>query len=232
MTDLERRRFLKNTTLGLATAGMSGLLLRADAQPTPTIDAESQSRVLVQMGPVPPLPAPPDRLPEITPMSHGPWYKPGAPFRGKLSVPGEAGTTFVLSGRVWALDTRRPLAGVVLDFWHVDEEERYSDGESDFRNRGRVVTSETGSYEVESIRPIPYRPSPKGAPDYWRCAHFHVAVERPGYAPLVTEIHFQNDRHADDPMFQPANAIAVQRRTVKGQSLETGVFDFVLTPSS
>lgn len=229
MADLARRRFLQHTTLGLATAGMSSLLLRADAQPTPAVDAEELSRVLVQMGPAPPSPAAPAELPKVTPMSYGPWYKPGAPFRGKLSVPGEAGTTFVLSGRVWAFDTRRPLAGVVLDFWHVDLDERYSDGESDFRNRGRLMTSETGSYEVESIRPIPYRPNPGGS--YWRCAHFHVLAQRPGYAPLVTEIHFRDDPHADDPMYRSENAIAVRRHTARGQSFESGVFDLVLTPA-
>ena len=66
--------------------------------------------------------------------------EPGAPFRGKLSLPGEAGTTFVLSGRVWAYDTKRPLPGVVLDFWHVDMQEKYSNGTTDFRNRGRLVS--------------------------------------------------------------------------------------------
>ena len=45
--------------------------------------------------------------------------------------------TFILSGRVWALDTKRPLPGVVLDFWTIDMQEKYSDGVTDFRNRGR-----------------------------------------------------------------------------------------------
>lgn len=171
---------------------------------------------------------PKGELKKITPVVYGPFYRPGAPFRGKLSMPGEPGTTFILSGRVWAYDTKRPLPGAVLDFWHVDNNEKYSDGNSDLRNRGRVISSETGYYEVESIRPIPYRPDPTGSPEFWRCAHYHLAVFLPGYQPLVTEIHFQNDPKRSDPMFRPENAMAVEAKNVNGTKFETGVFDIVL----
>ena len=83
-------------------------------------------------------------------------------------------------------------------------------------------------YEVESVRPIPYRPNPSGAPNFWRCAHFHLMVVRPGYKPLVTEIHFKDDPRKNDPMYRPENAIAVERRTANGKTFETGVFDIVL----
>jgi protocatechuate 3,4-dioxygenase beta subunit len=124
--------------------------------------------------------------------------------------------------------TRRPLAGVVLDLWHVDMQERYSDGVTDFRNRGRLVTSEGGYYEVESIRPIPYRPSPKGSPYFWRCAHFHLLAVCPGYKPVVTEIHFKEGPKMSDSMYRPQNTIAPEKRTVNGRSFETAVFDIVL----
>lgn len=127
----------------------------------------------------------------------------------------------------WAFDTKRPLPGVVLDFWHVDSNEKYSDGVTDFRNRGRLVTSETGYYEVEGIRPIPYRPNPSN-PNFWRCAHFHLLAVCPGYKPLVTEIHFKDDPKMSDSMYRPENAIAPVKRTVNGASFETAVFDIVL----
>jgi protocatechuate 3,4-dioxygenase beta subunit len=171
-------------------------------------------------------------LKKVTPQPYGPFYRPGAPFRGKLSLPGEPGTTFILSGRVWAYDTKRPLPGAVLDFWHVDMQEKYSNGTTDFRNRGRLISSETGLYELESIRPIPYRPNPGGAPDFWRCAHFHLAAVCPGYQPLITEIHFQGDAKRSDPMYRIENAIAVEQRNVNGKAFETGVFDIVLEPES
>ena len=229
MFDSTRRNFVRQTALGLAAVGVSGLVLRSEAQPTQEISRNSTDRILIQMGPAPKdAVAPRSDLRKVTPMPFGPFHRPGAPFRGKLSLPGEPGTTFILSGRVWAYDTKRPLAGAVLDFWHVDLQEKYSDGTTDFRNRGRVVSSETGLYEVEGIRPIPYRPDPTGSPNFWRCAHFHLVAVCPGYKPLVTEIHFKDDAKKTDPMFRTENAITVEQRTLNGKSFETGVFDVVL----
>ncbi len=234
MVDSNRRKFLQQSALGLGVAAAGGVgagfILRADAQPTPTISAEPEAhRVLIQMAPPPKVEiAGSGELKKVTPQPYGPFYKQGAPFRGKLSLPGEAGTTFILSGRVWALDTRRPVPGVVLDFWHVDWKEKYSDGVTDFRNRGRLISSETGAYELEGIRPIPYRPNPTGSPDFWRCAHYHLLAVCPGYKSLVTEIHFVNDPKKNDPMYRVENAMVVEKRTVAGQSFETGVFDIVL----
>lgn len=231
MFDSTRRSFLQQTAAGLATLGVSGLVLRSDAMPTQEVNRDKSDRVLIQMGQLQPdLPAAKGELKKVTPQPYGPFYRPGAPFRGKLSLPGEAGTTFVLSGRVWAYDTKRPLPGTVLDFWHVDMQEKYSNGTTDFRNRGRLISSETGQYELESIRPIPYRPNPTGAPDFWRCAHFHVVAICPGYQPLITEIHFQGDPKKNDPMFRIENAIAVEEHTVNGKVFQTGVFDVVLEP--
>jgi catechol 1,2-dioxygenase len=232
MVDTNRRIFFQQSSFGLA-AVRATLALRADAQPTPTIaQAEENNRVLIQMAAPPKVEiTPKGELRKVTPVSEGPWYKVGAPFRGKLCPPGEPGTTFVLTGRVWALDTRRPLPGVVLDIWHVDVNEKYSDGVNDFRNRGRLVSSETGLYEVESIRPIPYRPNPSNA-SFWRCAHFHLRARYPGYKPLVTEIHFQEDPKKNDPMYRAENAIAVEKHTINGKSFETGVFDIVLERES
>ncbi|HKZ03211.1 MAG TPA: hypothetical protein VJ180_13285, partial [Pyrinomonadaceae bacterium] len=133
MIDSSRRTFLQQAGIGLATYGISGLVLRAGAQPTQEVNRD---HILIAMGPVQKegITAKQD-LKKVTPQPYGPFYRTGAPFRGKLTVPGEPGTTFVLSGRVWAYDTKRPLPGVVLDFWHVDMAEKYSDGTSDFRNR-------------------------------------------------------------------------------------------------
>ena len=165
MMNSKRREFLQQSGMSLAAVGVAGLVLRADALPTRAAPSEEgeAGRVLIQMEPPPKeLTKASGELKKMTPVVYGPFYRPGAPFRGKLCPPGEPGTTFVLTGRVWAFDTKRPLPGVVLDIWHVDMQEQYSDGVKDLRNRGRLVSSETGAYEVESIRPIPYRPNPSG----------------------------------------------------------------------
>jgi protocatechuate 3,4-dioxygenase beta subunit len=229
MFDLTRRSFLRQSALGLAATGASGLVLRCDAQPTQEVNRDAANGVVVQMGPAQQEITSKSELKKVTPQPYGPFYRTGAPFRGKLSVPGEPGTTFVLSGRVWSYDTKRPLAGVVLDFWHVDMQEKYSNGTTDFRNRGRLISSETGQYELESIRPIPYRPNPNG--DFWRCAHYHLVAMCPGYQTLVTEIHFEGDPHKNDPMYRIENAIAAEEHNVNGQKFQTGVFDIVLERS-
>lgn len=236
MVNETRRKLFQRSgivALGLAANVSDELLLRADARPTLGIaDPEETSRVPVLLRPRPKeLLSPKGELKKVTPQPYGPFYKQGAPFRGKLNLPGEPGTVFVLSGRVWALDTKRPLPGVVLDFWHVDNNEKYSDGVTDFRNRGRLLSSETGAYELESVRPIPYRPNAAGNPNFWRCAHFHLLALCPGYQPLVTEIHFKDDPRKNDPMYRAENAIAAEKRVMNGVSFEMGVFDIVLEPA-
>ena len=237
MSKSTRRTFLHQSAIGLAAIDVSGLVLRRDAQPTlelnrnPT-DRDQSDRVLIQMGQGKEAAASPSELKKVTPFPYGPFYRTGAPFRGKLSLPGEPGTQFVLSGRVWAFDTKRPLPGAVLDFWHVDMSEKYSNGTTDFRNRGRLVSSENGYYELESIQPIPYRPNPQGAPEFWRCAHFHLLAVAPGYKPLITEIHFHGDAKKSDPMYRLENAITVEEKKINGTSFHTGVFDVVLDRES
>ncbi len=129
MFDSKRRSFLQQTAIGLAGVGVSGLVLRSDALPTQAVSRDQTASdqtprqrdgVLIQMGPSPKQPMTNEALRKVTPQPYGPFYRSGAPFRGKLSLPGEPGTTFVLLGRVWGYDTKRPLPGVVLDFWHVD----------------------------------------------------------------------------------------------------------------
>jgi len=129
MFDSTRRRFLQQTGIGLATVGVSGVILHSDARPTQTVSQDQSERIMIQMGPTPRRKHDDESRPEEgTPKPYGPFYRIGAPFRGKLSFPGEPGTTFVLSGKVWRTNTKRPLPGAVLDFWHVDMEEKYSNG--------------------------------------------------------------------------------------------------------
>ena len=109
MFDSTRRAFLHRSAFGLATIGASGLILRSDAQPTSSINRTNNDRILIQMNPVQgETVTPSGELKKVTPFPYGPFHRAGAPFRGKLSVPGEPGTTFILSGRVWAYDTKRP----------------------------------------------------------------------------------------------------------------------------
>lgn len=205
-----RREFLKTTSVGLAvTSGFGDLLLRADAAPTRVAGVE----------------APASGLALTRAIVAGPFYRSGAPYRGKSTAPFERGTVLLLSGRVWSLASRKPIPGAVLDVWHVDADGRYSDGETDFRNRARLLAAEDGSYEVEAIHPVGYSPGGQG----WRCAHLHFSVAAPGHKPLTSEMYFKGDPRQDtDFLFHPSLCVPVERRSAGGHDYEAAVFDVVL----
>ncbi|MBV6506468.1 MAG: hypothetical protein ILNGONEN_02045 [Syntrophorhabdaceae bacterium] len=230
MPALTRRDFLKHASLGLATTGVAGWVLRAEAKPTAASkNIAISEQVLQQMG-EPPLPiVMQDNLKPTSKSQLGPFYRAGAPFRAKVTPPFEPGTVLIVSGRVWAYDTKKPLSGAVLDVWHVDHNGEYSSGNSDdkngFKNRARLITSETGYYEFEAIHPIAYQPGP----NFWRSAHIHYKITHPGYKTLVTEIFFDGDsKHDIDPLFQPALMVKIAKRQTNGQAYESAVFDIVL----
>src|ERR1700752_4702550 len=101
---LDRRALLRHSGLGLAAAG-GGLVLSPGGRPTaPVLRPQDDDFVEIRMGPLRDEPAR-GELRKVAPFPYGPFYKPGAPFRGKLSLPGEPGVLFVLSGRVWAFDS-------------------------------------------------------------------------------------------------------------------------------
>jgi len=234
MNEISRRDFLKHASLGLAATGVAGFVLRAEAKPTAASKnvAISES-VLQQMG-EPPLPIlMQDNLKSTKSSQLGPFYRAGAPFRAKVTPPFEPGTVLIVSGRVWAYDTKKPLSGAVLDVWHVDHNGEYSSGEGNdkngFKNRARLITSETGYYEFEAIHPIAYEPNP----NFWRSAHIHYKVTHPGYKTLVTELFFEGDpKHDVDQMFQKALMVKIAKQQTNGQTYESAAFDIVLEAGS
>ena len=214
MNPFSRRYFLRNS--GLATLGAAGFVLRADAQPTPAsgrlgsyaryLQAERQ-----QQGQQNPRVADPkeSRKAQIRNLFNdkrdqnltlagksaaatednilGPFYRSGAPFRGKVTPPLEPGTVLVISGRVWGLDTRKPLPLTALDIWQANAKGRYDNDDPAhppdkdvFKYRTRLITDETGYYEFETIHPAPY----KIGPEAWRPSHIHYLVRAAGYKTL------------------------------------------------
>src|SRR3954468_13310890 len=107
MVDTKRRIFLQQSAIGLAAIGVSGLVLRSDARPTQEISRDTSDRVLIQMNRTKSAAAAKNDVKKVTAFRYGPFYRPGAPFRGKLNLLGEAGSPFVLSGRMWGFDTKR-----------------------------------------------------------------------------------------------------------------------------
>jgi protocatechuate 3,4-dioxygenase beta subunit len=104
----------------------------------------------------------------------GPFYEPGAPVRSKV------GTGYVLSGRVKASRTCRPLARARIEFWLVNEQGEYDDA-----HRAIVFSRRDGRYRFESNRPVGYSGRPP---------HIHVRVTARGYRTLVTQHYPRGSR--------------------------------------
>jgi protocatechuate 3,4-dioxygenase beta subunit len=127
---------------------------------------------------------------------------------------------------VWSFESKRPLAGAMLDIWHVDVQGRYAMANGDFKNRVRLLTSEAGYYELESIHPVAY---PMGDGENWRSPHVHFRISCPGYKTLITEFFFEGDpRHHKDPLFQQALMMPVAKKDRYGHTFEVVTFDIVL----
>ena len=50
----------------------------------------------------------------------GPFYRAGAPFRGKICPPMANGEVLVISGRVWSFRRQRPIDCCVLGAWAAE----------------------------------------------------------------------------------------------------------------
>jgi catechol 1,2-dioxygenase len=229
MKHLSRRNFLRTSASGLASLGVAGLVLRADAAPTAASGEAGEFQKYLAGERIPPLPEKgPEKLTEDNIL--GPFHRPGAPFRAKITPPAEPGQILVIRGRVWGHDTRRPLAGAVLDIWQANHEGKYdyegpladAPGEL-FKYRARVTADETGFYEYETIHPGYYT---------GRTKHIHYLVKHPGYKELVTQLYFKGDpRNASDRFYRESLAVDIVAEERGGVTIELGVFDIVLAPA-
>ncbi len=154
--------------------------------------------------------------PETHPVSEGPAYKPGAPFRTELIDPGTPGTRFLLRGRVSATNDK-PLAQAVVDLWNVRNSGTYDfDG---FNLRGRQLTTKDGHFEFLTIEAVPYG---------GRTAHFHFKVSAPGYQPLTSELYLPGiSQNSGDSSFRTSNLL----QTVDEAGIRKGRYEFYLRPA-
>lgn len=222
---MKRRDFIQRTGFGLAMVGVSGLVLRSDARPTPrSLDAEDAQMLFNEVSDL--------RLDDKTNLKPtlqsvaGPFYRTGAPYRAKITPPFEPGTVLVITGRVWSYETKKPLANASLDLWQVDNQTSgYSNGNGDFKNRARLVTDETGAFEFETVHPIAY----EAGTNFWRSPHIHMIVKAPKHKQLVSEMFFKGDpKHDIDQLFHPELEVPAIKKTINGKEYETAVFDIVL----
>lgn len=233
MNGLSRRGLLQAGAAGLGFFAASGsLLLADDAKPTAdTKDLHDYLAFLRSSSPdhgaklTTELPASPKQI-------LGPYHRPGAPFRGKVTPPLEPGRVLLVHGRIWALDTKQPLANSVLDIWQANADGHYDMSHPDYPQepgvfvyRTRLVTDETGYYEFETVFPGRY----KTGAEIFRPAHIHYWVRHPGYRELITQLYFQGDPwNGKERDFQPSLARPVQKHQRGRQQFESCDFDVVL----
>jgi catechol 1,2-dioxygenase len=240
---LNRRSFLKYGVAGAAASGTGWLTLPTHAEPTESSGSPGEYGGYLLDQPVPEtavLPAADANARKPEPATWkptednilGPYHRPGAPYRAKITPPLADGVTLIIGGHVWGLDTRKPLAGAVIDIWQADHGGRYdNDGSSPkpdsstFLNRARVLTDEHGYYEYETIIPGRYRIGP----DLWRPAHIHYLIRANGYRDLITQLYFEGDPYNDkDQFIRKSLIISPETRKAPNGQFKHGTFDIIL----
>jgi hydroxyquinol 1,2-dioxygenase len=133
----------------------------------------------------------------------GPFHAAGAPDReygeSMLDDPDD-GDRVVVRGTISDVDGKS-VEGVVLDCWQNASNMFYAVQQpgiqSEFNLRGIYHSRPDGSFEIRSIRPVPY-PIPSDGPagdllkkngrNWWRPGHLHIWARHPDYKDLITHV--------------------------------------------
>ncbi|WP_321797497.1 intradiol ring-cleavage dioxygenase [Caballeronia sp. J97] len=187
----------------------------------------------------------------------GPFFVEGAPVyeNGDDIANGAAGAPCYVKGQVRGADGE-PVPKAWLDVWQSDEDGFYdvqtsTDGNTDFRARGKLQTDEQGFFNFRSILAEAY-PIPHDGPvgrmlnaigrHPWRPAHLHFMIQAPGYETLITHVFREGDQYLDsDAVFGVRSSLIVDwveqkpGITPDGKKLDvpwfTLEYDFVLNPT-
>lgn len=147
------------------------------------------------------------------PSVEGPYFEPNSPERGELIGPVTAGHIVVLEGSVLSRSCA-PLARVLLDLWHADQDGVYDN--QGYRCRGHIYTDAHGHYRFRTIEPAVYP---------GRTRHFHFKLQAPGKSVLTTQLFFPGEPRNDvDRLFRPELLLRVEDRA----DLMNARFDFIL----
>jgi catechol 1,2-dioxygenase len=181
----------------------------------------------------------------------GPFYVPDAPMLSQPYVlprrENEPGETLLFSGTV-SLPDGSPLDGAVVDVWQDNGEGEYSHfhpGVPEHNLRGRLLTDADGSFEFETVMPVPYEIPTGGATGQLlraldrppvRPAHIHFKLSHPSARALTTQIYFDGDHWLDHDVVVgavKASLVARVERTSQTETVEPATcrYDFVLSPA-
>jgi len=150
---------------------------------------------------------------QATPGSNlGPFHTTGSPWKDNPVnlVANNEGRRVLLRGRVCD-STGQPAPRASIDFWQNAGNGLYwqQDPQQPTDNlRCQFTVKADGSFEIATIRPVPYR-IPVDGPVWhelvqpaglsgWRPAHYHLIVSAPGHRTLVTELFDAEDPYLDN----------------------------------
>jgi protocatechuate 3,4-dioxygenase beta subunit len=200
-----RRVFLRSLATAAAPAAF---FLRAEAICGDTHQGRPQ------LQPTPAVGEPLKLTPEET---AGPFFKPQSPAKTNFRESGVGGTPVRLSGFVFDLNGN-PIPGVLLDFWHANDQ-----GEYDFQGyhcRGHQFSDAGGGYALETIVPGLYP---------GRTRHFHVRLQAPHGSVLSTQLYFPGEsRNQGDSLFRADLLLKLQKDTTRALA----TFNFVIEKNS
>jgi protocatechuate 3,4-dioxygenase beta subunit len=124
----------------------------------------------------------------------------------------EEGQKLLVKGTVFKKDGTTPAPGVILYYWHTDNEGYYSPrpgmdkrAERHGHIRGWLKTGADGKYALYTIRPAPY-------PNEDMPAHMHPSIKEPG----LNEYYIDEFVFDDDPLLTPAKRKALENRGGSG----------------
>jgi catechol 1,2-dioxygenase len=173
----------------------------------------------------------------------GPFYVPDSPERANgesMLVDPDDGDRVVIRGRVSDVDGN-PIAGAVLDCWQNATAGFYAvqqpDEQSPENLRGVYRTLDDGTFEIRTVRPVPY-PIPYDGPvgallkgnsrGWMRPGHTHVWLKADGFKELITHVFDVESAHLDeDPVFGVRDSLITTFEKDDNGELST-TFDFVL----
>jgi protocatechuate 3,4-dioxygenase beta subunit len=147
----------------------------------------------------------------------GPFYVPGSPQRAKgetMLVDPDEGDRVVIRGTVTGIEGD-PIAGATLDCWQNATSRFYAVQQPDVQTpenlRGIYTTDADGTYEIRTVRPVPY-PIPSDGPagdllkaherNWMRPGHTHMWIRADGYKDVITHVFDTQSEHLrDDAVF-------------------------------
>jgi protocatechuate 3,4-dioxygenase beta subunit len=173
----------------------------------------------------------------------GPFYVPGSPARAKgesMLVDPDEGDRVVIRGRITDMDGDA-IAGATLDCWQNATHGFYAvqqPGVQSAENlRGIYTTDADGTYEIRTVRPVPY-PIPSDGPagdllkahgrNWMRPGHTHMWVRADGYKDLITHVFDEETAYLrEDAVFGVRDSL-VRKFVDDGTGELATTFDIVL----